>query len=168
MLILMSLCLKLPALIQMFCLKNANISLCAPSVSAWCPLTVLWHVLKSLFSTSQGVNWYLVSAMESGELGGGGAEVYRNREAVRISPEKAGGTLGRKKWKWEEMKKKVGENGRERWGVDFFPNLAQGEAIFLVLLCQINAAFQIFISELRRRGYCVHYRGEKTEKHFHC
>lgn len=94
----------------------------------------------------------------------GGAGVYINREAVRISPEKAGGTLGRKKWKWEEMKEKVGKNGRERWGVDFFPpNLAQEEAIFLVLLCQINAAFQIFISALRRRGYRVHYWGEKQK-----
>lgn len=167
MFILMFLCLKLPALIQMFGLKNVNILLCAPSVSAWCPLSVLWHVLKSLFSTSQGVNWYLVSAIESGEWGG--AEVYINREAVRISPEKAGGTLGRKKWKWEEMKEKVGKNGRERRGVNFPPpNLAQEEAIFLVLLCQINAAFQIFISAPRRRGYCVHYRGEKKEIHFHC
>ena len=33
------------------------------------------------------------------------AQVYISDEAVRISPEKARGTLGRKKWKWEEMKK---------------------------------------------------------------
>lgn len=71
-----------------------------------------------------------------------------------------------------EMGRDEGKSG-EKWkrktgGSIFFPNLAQGEAIFLVLLCQINAAFQIFISALRRRGYRVHYRGEKTEIHFHC
>lgn len=64
-----------------------------------------------------------------------------------------------------EMGRDEGKSG-EKWkrktgGRFFLPNLAQEEAIFLVLLCQINAAFQIFISALRRGGYCVHYRGEQ-------
>lgn len=30
-----------------------------------------------------------------------------------LAPEKAGGTLGRKEWKWEEMKKEREESERE-------------------------------------------------------
>lgn len=157
----------------MCCLKHVSIPLCTLPTSAWCPLSVLWHVLKSLFSTSQGVNWYLVSAIVSAGSGGEIAEVYINRGAARISPEKAGGTLGRKKWKWEETKKnKSGENGSERWGwvggvgvFRFFSNLAQEEAIFLVLVCQIDGTFQIFIAR-QCKGYCVHYQaGGKKQKY---
>lgn len=83
-----------------------------------------------------------MSAIEKGEWGG--AEVYINREAVRISPEKAGGTLGRKKWKWEEMKKKVGENGRERWGVDFFPQFSTGGSYFLGITLSDQCCFSDF------------------------
>lgn len=68
-----------------------------------------------------------------------------------------------------EMGRDEGKSG-EKWkrkmgGRSPPPNLAQEEAIFLVLLCQINAAFQIFISAQRRRGYRVHYQGEKKQKY---
>lgn len=39
-----------------------------------------------------------------------------------------------------------------------FSNLAQWGAIFLVLVCQIDGTFQIFISARRHKGYCVHYQ----------
>lgn len=86
-----------------------------------------------------------MSAIVLGGSGGEIAEVYINRGAARISSKKARGTLGRKKWKWK--KKKWGK-WKLKMGGRFFSNLAQEEAIFLVLVCQINVAFQIFISLL--------------------
>lgn len=66
--------------------------------------------------------------------------------------------------------KKVGKMEAKDGVVNFFSNLAQEEAIFLVLVCQINGAFQIFISVRRHKGYCLHYQpgGKKTEIYFHC
>lgn len=48
----------------------------------------------------------------------------------------------------------AGEGG----GFRFFSSLAQEEAIFLVLVCQIDGTFQIFISARQCKGYCVHYQ----------
>lgn len=55
-------------------------------------------------------------------------------EAARISPEKAGGTLGRRKWKWEEMKNEREKSERERGlmggGVNFL-QFSSGGSYFL-------------------------------------
>lgn len=57
------------------------------------------------------------------------------------------------------------EKTREKDGVDFFSNLAQEEAIFLVLLCQINAALQLFFLTHCDIKVTVFITGQKKQKY---
>ena len=73
---------------------------------------------------------------------------YINGSALRISPDKAGGTEEGEKWK--KMKKETEEREELRWGfngwLSISSNLGQEEAIFFDLDGWINEAFHPFIS----------------------